>query len=231
MVAECAVNGCKKPSFCRGYCNMHYSRWRRHGRPGEAKAIREKGRKCAFVGCDSPSRWVGYCVKHASRLKKYGDPSITSIIIGDDETRFWQKVDKNGPVPDIRPDLGPCWTWTSFITPDGYGRFWYDGKNAVASRYSYELENGPLPADLQPDHLCRNRACINPSHLEAVTVPVNLLRGEGAAAKNARKTHCKRGHPFDSDNTQITKTGARQCRICLREKTRRYRARKASAGA
>ena len=102
---------------------------------------------------------------------------------------------------------------------------------AMAHRIAYEKANGPIPAGMQIDHLCRNRACVNPSHLEAVTQRENLLRGTGTPAKNAAKTQCKHGHPFDATNTYVKPNGSRQCRACARRyQNARNRALRASQG-
>jgi hypothetical protein len=97
----------------------------------------------------------------------------------------------------------------------------------VAHRYGYELQVGSVPDGLTLDHLCRNRACVRASHLEPVTSKVNILRGEGLAAKNAAKTHCDNGHLFSEANTLRTSI-QRVCRICGAEKQARYRLRKQS---
>lgn len=70
------------------------------------------------------------------------------------------------------------------------------------------------------DHLCRNRACFNPDHLEQVTNQTNILRGEGATATNARKTHCIRGHELVGTNLIASRTNGRSCRICRNERRR-----------
>src|SRR3990167_1922059 len=126
--------------------------------------------------------------------------------------RFWAKVDKNGPIPSHRPDLGVCWLWLARKDYDGYGRFTLDRRNSVA----YHFLAGPAPSGLEWDHLCRNRACVRPDHLEAVTSRMNTLRGETAAARNAAKTHCPQGHLYDLFNTYFNKVGGRVCRICGR---------------
>jgi len=100
------------------------------------------------------------------------------------DERFWAKVNLNGPVPTVRPDLGPCWLWEAAcrIEDGGYGAFW-DGKKTVrAHRWAYEQIIGPFPEGLQPDHLCRVSACINPFHLEPVTSGENTRRGIRARA-------------------------------------------------
>lgn len=113
-----------------------------------------------------------------------------------------------------------CWPWKK-PQSTGYGQFWIDGKPIGAHRVAYELSKGTIPEGLQIDHLFRNRACINPAHLEPVTCQVNLLRGETKAAYNAAKTHCKRGHAF-SEHGQPQKRG-KECRTCrnLRRRVKR----------
>lgn len=110
------------------------------------------------------------------------------------EERFWGKVDKSGPVSQNCPELGPCWNWTGNKTgPEGYGRFYPGGKTGVlAHRFAYQLLTGTIPEGLVIDHLCRNRACVNPSHLEPVTHRVNTLRGEAPAAQWAKRDCCHR---------------------------------------
>ena len=134
--------------------------------------------------------------------------------------RFWEKVE---PCP-----TSGCWHWTAAKDQDGYGMFRWDGGARRAHRVSYTELVGPIPEGLQIDHLCRNRGCVNPAHLEPVTNRENVLRGENFSAKNAVKTHCDNGHEFDEGNTYIRR-GKRQCRACNREQTRAYRARKKAA--
>lgn len=142
--------------------------------------------------------------------------------------RFWIKVDRNGPISVRRGAPGRCWVWTASLRPDGYGQFRIggriDGRNVRAHQVSYELLVGPIPEGLVIDHLCRNRACVNPSHLEPVTHRINIIRGEGASAKAARAIHCKRGHPFDAENTIIRSNGKRLCKACQRAYTASYNA-------
>jgi len=87
-------------------------------------------------------------------------------------------------------------------------------RGILAHRFAYELLVGPIPDGLHTDHLCRNHSCVRPDHLEPVTCAVNVQRGIGPAALNAKKAHCMHGHPFDGPNTMIAKNGKRQCRTC-----------------
>jgi len=92
--------------------------------------------------------------------------------------RFWRKVDKNGPIPSHRPELGPCWLWTAGKDEAGYGKFGIGRrmKNKYAHRLSYEWNRVAIPSDKEIDHLCKNKSCVNPAHLEAVRHQTNLAR-------------------------------------------------------
>jgi hypothetical protein len=131
--------------------------------------------------------------------------------------KFWSFVDKNGRIPEHRPELGPCWLWTGPIDAKGYGHF--GGRSA--HQYSLFGKSRKIPKGMHTDHLCRIRHCVRPSHLEVVTPRVNILRGEGPFAANARKLECKRGHPFTEENTwRNPETGVRECRVCDRIRSR-----------
>lgn len=123
---------------------------------------------------------------------------------------------------NIRAPLGyvvqenGCWEWFGGIKGNGYGVVWYDGGLHQAHRWVYEQFCGPIPEGLQLDHLCRNRRCVRPEHLEPVTRLENLRRGVG----NAGKRQCKRGHAFDAENTRHMPNGSRQCKTCIRAKDR-----------
>lgn len=118
---------------------------------------------------------------------------------------------------------GECLVWTGCCTANGYGKLKRNKKSGTVHRWVYLTFVGPVPAGLQLDHLCRNRRCCRPEHLEPVTAKVNNLRGHSVAAKNSRKTHCTRGHVFDESNTTITKAGTRRCRACMRAHTARWK--------
>lgn len=135
--------------------------------------------------------------------------------------RFRAKI-SGSPSPD------ECWQWTGAPVANGYGRYFVqkDSRGVsiqpVAHRYAYETLIGPIPEGLVLDHLCRNRLCVNPAHLEPVTLAENVMRGEGPCAQHARKTHCIHGHEFTPENTYIhKKNGQRHCRECTRIRLRR----------
>lgn len=118
-------------------------------------------------------------------------------------------------------DATGCWFYALWVDPiSGYARIKVDGRVRLAHRVSYEAHKGPIPEGLTLDHLCRNRSCGNPDHLEPVPSGVNVLRGVGPTARNATKIECKNGHPFHSENTSIIKRvdgrTFRRCKTCHR---------------
>lgn len=128
----------------------------------------------------------------------------------------------------VPTDTG-CWEWAAAISNSGYGVLTLakPRRNAFAHRVSYEAFTGPIPDGMQVDHLCRNRICVNPEHLEAVSPRTNVLRGNTVAAAQASKVSCDHGHEFTPENTYVTRWGRRQCRACNRARSASYRARKA----
>lgn len=111
------------------------------------------------------------------------------------ERRFWPKVDKDGPIPMVRPDLGQCWEWLGAKFENGYGAFrFFRGGTGRAHRYAYMLLVGDIPGDLVVDHLCERVTCVNPHHFQIVTDVQNVMRGVSPHAVNARRKLCIRGH-------------------------------------
>jgi len=129
--------------------------------------------------------------------------------------KFFSKIEKTKT----------CWIWTGADNGAGYGRFHSNYSDKRVHRVSYEFFTGEkIPKGLVIDHLCRNRKCVNPDHLEVVSHKVNILRGNGVGAVNKAKTHCKFGHEFSGDNLaiQIRPNGAKW-RICVTCKKTRYK--------
>lgn len=129
------------------------------------------------------------------------------------KNRFLQKIVINKKTK--------CWEWTAHKSKLGYGVMRY-GPRALGVReahiIAYEIFTGPVPEGKELDHLCRNRGCVNPSHLEPVTHHENMRRGH-----HATKTHCKNGHEFDEKNTLIGKNGRRHCRKCADARRKKHK--------
>ena len=121
---------------------------------------------------------------------------------------------------------GPCWEWTGTVRSDnGYGQVSVDYRSTLAHRAVWEILVGPIPDGMTLDHLCRNRSCVNPDHLEVVTIGVNTGRSPIAVtAVHGRKTHCLNGHAFTSENIYVIPSGGRACRTCRTDRKRKHRA-------
>jgi hypothetical protein len=120
-----------------------------------------------------------------------------------------------------------CWVWTGLLTGRGYAATRVGNCTKAAHRIYFEERNGRIPKGMVLDHICRNIRCVNPDHLEIVTVKENTMRGIGPTAINALKTHCSRGHPFTEENTHMRR-GRRYCRKCQAEYNRQYRRKQAA---
>lgn len=141
-----------------------------------------------------------------------------AYLRGTEPERFWPKV----------AEVGTCWLWLAATNDDGYGIFRRaDGTNVRAHRWAWEAIVGPCPEGLEPDHLCRNPACVNPAHLEWVTHQENNRRGQpGRRVWRRERTHCKHGHEFTDETTYVLpSTGERRCRPCRNDSDRRRRQR------
>ncbi len=167
-------------------------------------------RTCSIPGCEREYNCRGWCQAHYKLWQKHGDPLGESFPW---PGRFWAKVAKSEG----------CWVWTGAFGREGYGRT-SDGKGhgriALSHRVSYELEIGPIPDGLHIDHLCRNRACVRPSHLEPVTQAENNRR-------SATKSVCVAGHPMVDPNLYYRSDGRRECRECCQRRAREYDQRRA----
>ncbi len=132
-------------------------------------------RMCTTEGCSQRTTARGLCHRHYQAWHRAG--GVTTKVAPLEE-RFWARVRRSGPLE--------CWEWTGAHAPQGYGQIRAYGKTQNAHRIAWEIVRGEIPDGLQIDHLCRNRGCVNPAHLEPVTQRENILRGESPAANWAR---------------------------------------------
>lgn len=171
------ILGDGKPSVAHGWCSKHYAAWRKYGDPEHVmRRYEPQGETCSIEGCDNKPKSHGMCTRCLKRTATHGDA-------GDPRERlFWTKVNKDGPVPERRPDLGACWVWTGYVHPKtGYGQYGQGNGTRLVHRIAYEYEVGPIPKGLHLDHLCRRRECLRPTHLQPVTPRENIERGDQGA--------------------------------------------------
>jgi len=167
-------------------------------------------RECSVTDCERVHFARGYCCVHYSRWQR--GTEVDRPVVTRGRSLAERLADKY-----IVDETTGCWVWTN-ATEEGYGRIRVGGagsKRTPAHRAMYEIVVGPIPDGLQLDHLCRNRACINPDHLDPVTLVENVLRGDGITATQARRTHCKRGHEYDAVRSDGK---GRICTTCRRER-------------
>lgn len=159
-------------------------------------------RTCIVADCATPIYSQRMCQTHVKRLRRTGTTDAPR-----------QPTVRDRLLARIEQDEAGCWLWTGYLNRDGYGHLRVGKRFIGVHRVAYEEFAGPIPGGYQIDHLCRVRNCINPAHLEAVTLRENVLRSESPAAKQARKTHCFRGHELAGENLHASGRH-RYCREC-----------------
>lgn len=175
---------------------------------------------CSAEGCVASTVMArGMCAYHYLRWYKRHPGAAKAITVRPLIERLWEGL-------RVNMESG-CWEWQAVRGADGYGRLGVRGATVLTHRAMYQLLIGPIPPGLHIDHLCRNRSCCNPFHLDACTHQVNTARSHG----NGSKTHCKNGHEFTPENTyRAPNTHVRRdCRVCRREAMARLRERRKAA--
>ena len=166
---------------------------------------------CRYIGCGRKARSLGACEPHRKRERR---GTVSTLPV-------WSTPDTDAEcIRLLTVRDGDCLAWVGGITSNGYGIMRKTGEGPsmrYAHRVAYELEHGPIPVGMEIDHLCRNRKCVEPTHLEAVAPIENWRRGNSLSAQRARMDSCDRGHQYTSDNTYYRlDSGTRMCRACSR---------------
>lgn len=177
---------------------------------------------CSVSSCGGPTHARGWCGKHYRRWRRTGDP-VGVRPLGRAKVDPIESFSKR-----ITVTATGCWQWTGALTRDGYGVMTVDRRPYRAHRFSYEAYVGTIPGGLELDHLCRNRACVRPSHLEPVTAQLNQRRGFSPTGINSRAEQCGRGHAFTEANILWMSSRGRprpyrRCRACNIENCRARR--------
>lgn len=164
----CSIPDCSKPRFCRGWCEAHYLRWRRHGDPQAGRAAPSKGAICSIPDCGKPLKSLGLCLAHYYRQKRNGDPLAGGTPTGEPE-RFMREV-------VLTYDRTDCLTWPYGKSREGYGRIYFGGKTRIVSNVVCAEVHGSAPSKLhEAAHSCGNGhlGCVNPHHLSWKTRAAN----------------------------------------------------------
>lgn len=204
-VPTCTVEGCMQPQHSRSKCNTHYRQELKLERP-----VEEPKNPCA-CGC---GEFTKSTFKTGHHLKM--PDAVPPVSAKPVDERIKNSVDIT---------VSGCWEWTLAIDKDGYGSIKVGGKSMRASRVSYEVFVDDIPVGFVVSATCRNRACVNPAHLDAISMQECVIRGESDPLKNFAEyhqrrraaTHCPHGHEWSPENTRYADDGGRVCRSCLRE--------------
>lgn len=177
----CAVSDCEIKARCKGFCALHYRRWKTHGDPLFVTP-RVKTESCSIDGCGRPHIARGWCDIHYRRWKR-GESF--------DQMRRPTEIAREAfGLNTVR--RGDCVLWTGFTDRGGYGILRVPGGTEFAHRFSWERENGPIPDGMRVDHICHNPTCVNPEHLRLATHTENAWNRAGAQAGSttgARNVH------------------------------------------
>lgn len=169
---------------------------------------------CRGADCRASVSARGMCHAHYQRYRRYGEQALSAPIA----RRTPRSVSDLDRFRSRLRVVDGCWLYTRGQNGHGYGFFHAAGHRHLAHRWAYEQLVGPVPSEMVLDHLCRNRACCNPDHLDVVTVGTNTARGTSPGATAVRTDRCKRGHELTEDNVyrQPGKPTERYCRACAR---------------
>jgi hypothetical protein len=169
---ECSADACQRKARTRGMCNAHYNQWL------------AAGTQCSVEGCCKPVFARSWCGAHYMKWKRTGTPHRLNV-----EQRFFASIE---PAPNS------CWGWTGTREERGYGNFYVGDQTFKAHRWSFEFFICDIPAELEVDHICLNKSCVNPWHLELVPGIENQRRRHGVYNSDLRL--CMHGHQMTLNN-------------------------------
>lgn len=217
----CAINGCDRGQYARGWCKPHHANWSFNGDPHSPARP-----ACTVEGCQKPARTNGgrrWCSMHQERLRTKGTTSANKLPVGQ---RFQAFVDNSGDVED-------CHEWQGSRDGHGYGRFRIGGRTQLAHRWILgHLRGHALTDDEKALHHCDNPPCCNPRHLYIGTQTENMqdaVQRNRLRPWNANKQVCDNGHDLTPANVYIAPNGTRKCRTCRADAQRRYLERRRNA--
>lgn len=180
---------------------------------------------CTIEGCEKSVFTRGWCRTHYTRWYETGSTALG--VRPPRRTNYTSTPPADRVLRRIKVTASGCWEYQGALT-HGYGIISDSttGRSMMAHRAVWEKLRSPIPPGLQIDHLCRNKPCVNPDHLEPVTPSENTRRGLApvlGSLHNSGKSHCPQGHPYDDENT-YRYNGGRSCRTCGRDYMKRRRA-------
>lgn len=177
----------------------------------------------------SVSQGTVHDIVTGKRYTEAGGPVSPLRRHASDADRFWSHV--------RRGEADECWEWTAAVMNTGYGLFRWGGRGGswcLAHRYAYEALVGAIPAEESIHHVCENKRCCNPAHMQPMSQADHIRISDLPKMIARRENRCLRGHELTEENTysKVDRKGRRlrQCRICLNAAQRRYRARKSCKG-
>jgi hypothetical protein len=211
----CSIPECGKLVYVRGWCEMHYYRWKRTGSTDDRPRTVPT---CSIPECGKQVWGRGWCRGHYMRWRRTGDPLPLPPKPLTIEERFWSYVEKTDT----------CWLWTGMMDGHGSGLFQGPDRRIGAHAYAYELLVGPIPPKHILANVCTQSACVRPDPEHHVLArrgqrfdPVHGLVWPGTLPDS-----CRRGHPRTPETTITRASGKRICRICQREEGRRRSSRR-----
>lgn len=195
---QCSIDGCETTAKSKGWCPLHYGRWKRNGDP-LVRSRPKAERTCSLDSCDRKHAALGLCSMHYQRRWKYGTTEIDNPAFHDPDEGFDHRTEwREG-----------CLEWTGRASENGYGKMWLGDREGYAHRFAYEREHGPIPDGMYVDHSCWNRLCCNVEHLRLATPAQNSFNRSGARSSSTTGVRGVMPHGAGGFNATVTFEDAR----------------------